>query len=160
MGHHHDHGLGFAIGDEVIQDDVGAAIHHPAGLGFTIAMKQGVDRIFGARLVTTGRRVDPEVTIDAHGPGGIQDHPNLAVRHGPCVVERCTFAGHFHKTGHGSGTRGARHEADIGRIRQFHTLDTEVVDPELGRQRTNGEAPDAVVALHHWLGALALQDLA
>jgi len=89
--HHHRHG--FAVRDEVVEDDVGAAARHPSALGFAVAMKEIVDRVFRLRLVVVGRRVHPHVAVHAHRLRFIENDAHFAVRNGTRIVECGAVAG-------------------------------------------------------------------
>src|SRR6266403_1440938 len=52
-GHNDEHGLGFALGDEIVEDDVGAADGGPAAGVITVPVQeiQGGISLFAARIV-------------------------------------------------------------------------------------------------------------
>ena len=87
MRHYHNHRLSFAIGDQVVKDDIRASVHDPAGLCFAVSVKQVVHGILRRRLVVIGRRVHPEITVDSHSLRSIQDHAHFAVRHRARIVK-------------------------------------------------------------------------
>ena len=157
--HHDDHRRSLALGNQVVEDDVRPSVRHPAALRLAVAVKQVVDGIAVPGRLVVRRRVDPEVPVHAHRLRLVQHHAHVAVRHRTRVVERRTVAGHLDEA-RDRRPRGARHLVDVRRIGQIDALDAEVVDPDLGRQRTNRDAPDAVRALRHRLRCLPLQHFA
>lgn len=143
--HDNDHGLGLAVGNEIVQDDIGAAIHDPAALRLTVSVKQVVGRVFGVGLVVVRGRVYPQIPVHSHRLRLIQHHPHLTVWHGTRIVERCAVGWNLDEAGDRAPSR-SWHDADVGRIRKIHASNPEVVNPDLGRQRADSDAPDPIGA--------------
>ena len=101
-------------------------------------------------------------------PRGIGSRPSPSTRTAPCARRRAAPDARRRtppRPGHLDETRDcrpgrARHLADVRRIGQIDALDAEVVDPDLRRQRTNRDAPDALRVLRHRLRPLPLQHFA
>ena len=157
--HDHHHRLGAAIGNQVVEDDVRAAVGHPPALRLAVAVQQVVHRIGRARCVVAGRRVHPQRAMHPHRLRLVQHHPHLAVRHRTRVVECRPITGDLHEA-RVRGAGGTRHHADVRRVGKVDALDAEVVDPDLGLHRADGDTPDTIGALRHRLRALPLQHLA
>ena len=79
--HDDDHGFGFAFGNQVVQDEVGAALGSPAPLVFTAAVQEVEHRIFGARLVVSRRGIDVHFTPAIGRFGEVALDADVAVRH-------------------------------------------------------------------------------
>src|SRR5207237_5086811 len=81
-GHYDEHGLGFALGDKVVEDHVSAAHGGPAAGVIAIAMQEVKHRIgLLAERVVTGRGIHVEVALVAYYSRFVEVMMDFAVRH-------------------------------------------------------------------------------
>ena len=98
--HDHDHRHGFAFGDQIVHDEIGAPLFDPAGLIFPAAMPQDEDRValLGIVVILCGH-------INISPPPGVGDlrvvplHAHLPMRYILDIVEINPRFRHFHAAG-------------------------------------------------------------
>ena len=79
VGHYDDHGHGFFVGDEVVEDLVGRAEARPMSLVAADAVHQVEDRVFLISIII-GRGVDDRFAVDADALGVVRNGLQLAFR--------------------------------------------------------------------------------
>ena len=146
VGHHHDHRLGLALGDQVVEDEVGAPLPDPAGLVLAAAVLQvehGIARP-GLRVVAGGQvdqRVPPR-------PGRLRRVPDLAdlsVRH---VLDRVVVGARLR---HLDGARvlAPAEERMAARVGELRAVDDHRVVVQAGNERRRDHRPEPVRLLLH-----------
>ena len=90
IGHHHNHGLGLALGDEVVEDLGSTAKLAPRILVATDAMQQVEHGILLAAGLIAGRGVDGDATCQTSRRTLVPDLAHGAVGHLVHLVEVCT----------------------------------------------------------------------
>ena len=148
--HDNEHGLGFALGDEIVEDDVGTADGGPGAGVIAEAVEQVEDGIglLAARVVA-GRSVNEKVAIVADHAGPVEMMMDFAVRD---VVDfprerrrarDVQFAGAVEKVGL---------DRVVGRIEESDAIGDDGVAVIIGSERVGGEGPDALIVLLHGEG--------
>src|SRR5580704_9078458 len=86
--HDHNHGLGFSVGDQIIQDDVGPASPGPRSFDLPVAMQEIEDRILLSASLITWRRIHVDHSRGAEVLGLVEVHMDRSVRHWPLLEYR------------------------------------------------------------------------
>ena len=128
----------------VVDDVVRSSDHRPARLDVAGAVEEVEDGKVAA-LVVAGRRVDPRGPADAERLRYVGPDAHLAVRHRLDVVELRPVARHLDDA---DGAEPAVAVLGVGvqRVERGDAVDVEGVGVDVGRQRADRDAPDAVVA--------------
>src|SRR6267154_524477 len=147
--HDDEHRLGFALCDEVVEDDVGAANGGPSAGVVAIAVQEIQDGItlFGARVIA-GWGVNEKVTMVADYRGLIKMVMNFAVRNaGDFPGKRWPGDVHF---------AGAIKEiwlgAVVGGVEEADAVGNEGVTVIIGSEWIGGDAPYALIIFLHGHG--------
>ena len=144
VGHHHNHRLGLALRDEVVQDLRRAPQSHPSLLVTTGAVQEIEDGITLAAGFITGRSVDRHAAFLAQRGAVIPHTAHRAVRHIVHFVEVCPSAADDEDIGHCSHVAV---DIDVGRVQHLQAVHDERVAVELGTEGFGrGELPHAVLA--------------
>jgi len=145
VGHYNEEGPDPALGDQVVHDQMGAALVAPGGFILAPAVLQVEHRIaLGRVLVVVGRRVDKRA---ARGPGALRGEENLlhsAVGHVLEGVEILVMGGDFDAA---FPTRGAVEVQGAGVV-ECSPIDREMIVVKALVQRScRGAHPGAVLGL-------------
>ena len=150
--HHDDHRQRLLLGDQVVEDVVGAADGRPGDRGVAAAVNQIEHRIDAGALLVPGRRVDdhlaPRVAA-ARWPRSARPRRRRAARRASQRNRRARRAG----SGPASGSARRSRVADVdGR----HAVDVVGVAPGARFHRAHrGTGPDAVLPFRHRHGRRA-----
>ena len=139
--HHDDERPGFALGNQVVHDQVRLALGRPAGLILAAAVLEIQHGIAGRRvLLVVGRRVDEAAPRRVVHLGVVDHLADLPVRHVLERVEVLILGGHFHAAAPAAGAVVVQ-AAGVRHLRAVHP-ELVVVEPlVLGRRIAD---PDAV----------------
>ena len=125
--HDDDHRHGLLLGEQVVEDVVGAADGRPRDGGVAAAMNQVEHREAAGALLVSGRRVDVHLAARvAERLCHVADEPDGAVRH---VARLGEVARHVE---HALHLRLARRDVDVARVDDGHAVDGEGVAPGAG----------------------------
>ena len=150
--HDDEHGLGFALRDEVVEDDVGAADGGPGGSVITVAVKKVEDGIgLLACRVVAGRCVHVVVAMIADDGGLVEMMMNFAMRDSVCFPGERSGTGNMNFAG---AVEEVGFDGVVGRVEVVDAVHNEAVAVEIGSERIRGEAPRALIIFLHrrWLG--------
>ena len=113
VGHHDDHCSGFTLGDEVVQNYIGASGPRPRCLDLAVAMEQVQHRIPLAAGFVTGRRVDAKHALRIQVGRVVEVDVNRPVGHFPILHDAVACVGDDERSG---GSPPAQLEVRIGRV--------------------------------------------
>ena len=146
IGHHHQHGLGLALCNQVVEYLGSTSQFAPGILVTTDAMQQIEHRILLAAGLIACRGVNSEsagepcsrtlVPCLAHGAMG---HLVYFIEVGPCITT---------DEQHTEQVVDVADVVDIQGVNDFHSIDNHVIGIELGLQGGRGEAPHTIAVLH------------
>jgi len=152
--HYDDHGLYFAFGEQVVEDEVGATYGGPSGVGVAPAVKEVHDRIgLPCFCIIAGRSVDVVSTLVLRkaedSTAGIDVMVQGAVGNISLLPWLGSIAGYGELVGDVDEVNGG---AGVCRIEAEVAVCLEVVVVYLRKQGLGGRGPDAGgILLHeHW----------
>jgi len=131
--HDDEHGLGFALREEVVEDDVGAADGGPAGRVITIAVKKVEDGIgLPAGRIVAGWGVHVVVAMIADDGGLVEMMMNFAMRDIVCFPGERGGTGNMNFAG---AVEEVGFDGVIGRVEVVDAVHSEAVAVEIGSER-------------------------
>ena len=145
VGHDDDHRLGFAVGDQIVQDHVGFAGPGPGSFDLTVAMQEVEHGILLRAGLVPRRRVDIEHArrlellgiVEVHVDSSVADRPLF--KNGLLVSRNDKHAGRAPAAQFQVRIRGVRHAQTA--------VDGVPVGVETRIQRAYRQAPDTLVVL-------------
>ena len=146
VGHDDDHGFGFAVRDQAVEDPVCFAVDAPSGVVVAEPMHEVKHRVFrrGIALVA-GRGIDVQTALDVERFRKVVVPVHRAVRDVGAKIPR---RGRVGRDLQDARPRGAlRLDRRIAGIDGLHAIDREGVLPDARRDRTHGRRPQAVFVL-------------
>ncbi len=146
VGHHHKHGPGLLVRQQIVHDEAGAAHGAPAGIVVAASMEQVQHRVAGIAVVIARRRIDVHAARHVQSGGLVPDDAHLAVRHRPRVFEGRFRTGNFE---HVVVARNAGLDLRVLGVHRPDAVNRKRIAVEIRCQRFGGERPDAFVVLFH-----------
>ena len=145
--HDHDHPLGLALGDEVVQDVVHVADLEPGlvRVGHAVDEVEHREFLLACRVIS-GRGVHAHHAVDAAGRGMVVAVADLAVRHVLDVLYGRDGAAHVSQRVLEALVGEDEHVVGVSDLLAVHE---EAVRVNVGLARGHSDSPDAVCALVH-----------
>src|SRR5216683_128617 len=145
--HHHNHGLGLSLRDQVVQNQVSASHRRPPARVIAESVQQVQHRIALLPTRVIPRRcVDIKVALVSDYRRLVEVMMHFAVRHVADFPRQSSRPRHMHLA---RGVEQVGLQQWGGRINQVHAIGDECITVKVGCQRLRRDAPNALLVFLH-----------
>ena len=144
VGHDHDHGLGLLRGQKIVEDEAGPADRAPARVVVAGAVEQVQDGVLVGTTLVAGRGVEVQPAELAERARLVPGCADLAVGHVFGGLEVSLVARHEE---HAVDAREPLLDHRVLGVDGPDAVHVERVAVKVGRQRSDGDRPDALFVL-------------